>query len=96
MLSKTPNAKVCPRCGSVVPAQQGACGACGRLFRTPFAETPLENKTMMFYDGAFPAPALPPPAALPRVLRVRQWLQRMRTGARHLRVFFSAPLRRGQ
>jgi ribosomal protein S27AE len=95
MLSKTPNAKTCPRCGSVVPAQQGVCATCGRLFRTPFAQTLPENRTMMFHDGAFSTAALPPPAALPRILRVRRWLQRMRTGAQHLLIFFSAPRRGG-
>ncbi|MBV9850622.1 MAG: hypothetical protein JO250_13195 [Armatimonadetes bacterium] len=54
-----PNAKICPRCGKVVPLSLGVCDHCARLFRTPFDEAVTENRTMMFYHLPFP-PAAPP------------------------------------
>ena len=79
----TPNAKICPRCQHVVPAEQGVCGHCGRLFRTPLAQPqPFDaNKTMMFYDAALPLLPVPPPRPLPRILRLRRWVQRLRLQA---------------
>lgn len=58
-----PNAKICPRCGKVVPLHLGVCDHCARLFRTPFEGTVTENRTMMFYHLPFPipVPATPPP-----------------------------------
>ena len=85
----TPNAKICPRCGHVVPAGRGVCERCGRLFRTPFGEAFDPNKTQMFYNGSFPVLPPPPAPPLPRVLRVRRWVQRLRQRARGILSHFA-------
>ena len=67
-----PNAKICPRCGKVVPLHLGVCDHCARLFRTPIVGAAAENRTMMFHRLPLPTPA--PPARPPR----RWWAARLR------------------
>lgn len=67
-----PNAKICPRCGKVVPLTQGHCDHCARLFRTPLSEEFRENRTIMFHSQDFLC--LPPPPPQPRKSALWAWL----------------------
>lgn len=73
MTSNT-NAKICPRCGKVVPLSLGVCDHCARLFRTPLSEEFRENQTIMFHHQAF-LPTAPVPIRSPR-LASWWWLTR--------------------
>ena len=60
-----PNAKICPRCGKVVPLHLGVCDHCARLFRTPIEGKVADNRTMMLHHLPFPPPAPPAPPQCP-------------------------------
>ncbi len=87
-----PNAKICPRCSKVVPAQCGVCDHCARLFRTPIEGTAVENRTIMFDHLSFPPAVVPRPA--PR--RPFLWLDWPLPAARLLMAWLLTSLQRLQ